>query len=100
MAATYTKLRDGSWGIRVLGKKPKSGNSITVRKKSGATKRETVSRVMWSGKDRTTGRPVHLCCVAQQRQSRSSRDPAYCYHPCPVSGRRCCPEKGPCHDCQ
>lgn len=25
---------------------------------------------------------------------------AYCGYPCPVSGRKCCPANGPCHDCQ
>lgn len=24
----------------------------------------------------------------------------YCGYPCPVSGLRCCPENGPCHDCE
>lgn len=23
----------------------------------------------------------------------------YCGYDCPVSGRKCCPENGPCHDC-
>lgn len=23
----------------------------------------------------------------------------YCGYPCPVTGRRCCPANGPCHDC-
>lgn len=30
----------------------------------------------------------------------SSRGGEYCYYPCPVTGRKCCPENGPCHDCQ
>ena len=24
----------------------------------------------------------------------------YCGYPCPVTGLKCCPENGPCHDCQ
>ena len=24
----------------------------------------------------------------------------YCGYPCPVTGRKCCPENGPCHDCE
>lgn len=24
----------------------------------------------------------------------------YCYHRCPVGGFKCCPENGPCHDCE
>jgi hypothetical protein len=24
----------------------------------------------------------------------------YCGYNCPVTGRKCCPENGPCHDCE
>ncbi len=24
----------------------------------------------------------------------------YCGYDCPVTGRKCCPENGPCHDCE
>ena len=24
----------------------------------------------------------------------------YCGYPCPVTGRKCCPSNGPCHDCE
>lgn len=24
----------------------------------------------------------------------------YCGYPCPVTGRKCCPANGPCHDCE
>jgi hypothetical protein len=24
----------------------------------------------------------------------------YCGYPCPVTGKKCCPENGPCHDCE
>lgn len=24
----------------------------------------------------------------------------YCGYPCPVTGRKCCPKFGPCHDCE
>jgi hypothetical protein len=24
----------------------------------------------------------------------------YCGYPCPVTGKRCCPTNGPCHDCE
>jgi len=45
---TYTKLKDGSWGIRVAGEKPAIGAVLTIQKKDGSTRQETVSRVLWS----------------------------------------------------
>lgn len=48
MTATYTKLRDGSWGVRAAGKVV-AGQTITVAKRDGSTKTETVDRVLWSG---------------------------------------------------
>lgn len=44
---TYTKLKDGSWGIRGTNLVP--GTSITVTKKSGETKQETVGNILWTG---------------------------------------------------
>jgi hypothetical protein len=49
MEATYTKLRDGSWGLRVTGGAPEPGAAVTVRKQSGETKTETVGRILFSG---------------------------------------------------
>ena len=46
--ATYTKLRSGEWGVRVQGTAT-VGQTITVQKKSGETKSETVAAVVWSG---------------------------------------------------
>lgn len=45
--ATYTKLRDGSWGIRVASGNIKMGAAVLVRKQSGETKTETVRQVIW-----------------------------------------------------
>lgn len=56
MAATYTKLRDESWGVRVVG--PAQPGPIEVTKKSGETKTETIVAVVWSGNG------VSLCQIA------------------------------------
>ena len=58
MKATYTKLRNGNWGIRVEGSARK-GDTITVSKKSGETKTEEVSAVVWSGNG------ITLCAISQ-----------------------------------
>ena len=45
MKTTYSKLRDGSWGVR--GIDLKEGQSVTVTKRSGETKTETVGKIVW-----------------------------------------------------
>lgn len=55
--AGYTKLRDGSWGIRVPGAVA-DGDEITVVKRNGEAKLERVGRVLWQGEG------VSLCTIA------------------------------------
>ena len=61
--ATYTHLRDGSWGIRVPGT-ARENQSIVVAKKSGDTKTEVVARVLWTGRDSKTSQTISLCAIA------------------------------------
>ncbi len=63
MSATYTKLKSGDWGIRVEGSKPSEGSTITVTKKSGESKTETIAKVIWSGNG------VHLCAIKSTKSS-------------------------------
>jgi hypothetical protein len=63
MTATYTKLKSGDWGLRIIGAEPATGATITVATKSGAAKTEVVGRILWSGPDRETGAMVHLCAI-------------------------------------
>lgn len=67
-AATYTHLRDGSWGVRVPGTTV-AGASIPVRKRDGKTKNETVSKVLWTGRDSKTGQTVSLCSIRSSAAS-------------------------------
>jgi len=67
--ATYTQLRDGSWGIRVPGT-VNAGQSITVRKKDGSTKTETVKAILWSGRDSRSGETVSLCSIQPKANRR------------------------------
>lgn len=98
-AATYTKLRSGDWGIRVVGDKPSVGMTISVKKRSGDAKSETVDKVIWSGTDDKTGAKIHLCAIAK-KAAQASADGYYCGHICPVNKHRCSPKYGPCHDCE
>ena len=66
MPATYTKTKNGDWGIRVTGAKPSEGCKVTVTKKDGSTKTETVEKVLWSGDG------VHLCSITRSGGGRAS----------------------------
>ncbi len=74
--ATYTKLNDGSWGIRVSGP-VKVGDFLTVSKRDGSAKQETVKAVLWT-KD-----SVSLCSVVPTQRPVSQQKPS--------GGRRCRP---------
>ncbi len=54
MTATYTKLKSGDWGIRIACAKGgestvSAGQRLTVKKKDGSEKAETIDRVLWTG---------------------------------------------------
>jgi len=66
--ATYTQLRDGSWGIRADGKLT-AGATITVTKRDGTSKTETISKVLWTGADSKSGRTISLCSISQYSNS-------------------------------
>lgn len=64
MTATYTKLKSGEWGIRVETTiPPEPGATITVRKKDGTTKTETIAKVVWSGNG------ISLCTIGSTGSS-------------------------------
>jgi hypothetical protein len=62
--ATYTKLRSGDWGIR--GRGLVEGRDVTVTKKSGETKTERVTKIIWTGSDGT-----QLATIEQRPIARS-----------------------------
>ncbi len=47
-AATYTKLKDGAWGVRVAGLAV-VGQVVLVSKRDGSSETETVAAVLWTG---------------------------------------------------
>lgn len=60
--ASYTKLRDGTWGIRGPLPAPATGQVVSVQTKAGAVKSETVGRVLWTGTD-YQGQPAYLATI-------------------------------------
>ncbi len=64
MSATYAKLRDGSWGIRVQGTAG-VGDEILVTRKNGNQRWVRVQEVVWAGKDITLARFEESSSVRQ-----------------------------------
>lgn len=63
--ATYTKLKTGAWGVRVPGA-ARAGQTVTVTKRDGSRRTETVSRVLWAGDG------VSICAIASSGARSSS----------------------------
>lgn len=83
MATTYTKLRSGSWGVRST-ERLSAGQRVTVTKKDGTTKVETIDRVIW------TDGTVSLASIAQSdSSSRSSHRRSGCGCDCEDCSHRC-----------
>lgn len=75
MNATYTKLKDGNWGLRIQGVTDNLHvNAVTVTKKSGEVKTEHVDRIVWRGNG------IMLATIAREprRMSRLDREDQEC----------------------
>jgi hypothetical protein len=103
--ASPTKLRSGGWGARVDGSCGE-GDRIQVTTKGGKSWDASVRRVVWSGNGVSIVETQTLrsgCTPAIRDKAgyvvERGRHEGYCGHPCPVSGLKCCPKNGPCHDC-
>lgn len=70
MKASYTKLKSGDWGIRI--EKPagpdalRAGTTVTVMKRDGSSKTETVGCVLWADND------VAICAISKVATPRTT----------------------------
>ena len=65
--ATFTRLKSGDWGIRVIGPSaPSAGSTVTVTKRNGGAQEAKVLKVLWSGPGRN-GEEAHLCTIVPKR---------------------------------
>ena len=48
MPNTYTKLRSGAWGVRCTDRVG-VGDTVTVTKRDGSVKTETIHTIVWKG---------------------------------------------------
>ena len=81
MPITYSKLRDGSWGVR-SDSELRPDTIVTVTKKSGGQKQERIGRVLW------TDRRTWLAAIVSEagRSGRSARRASVGYWECPACG--------------
>jgi hypothetical protein len=75
---TFSKLQDGSWGLRALGVPlPVAGDRVSVTKKDGTVESKVVGRVVWQGVDRYgDGLPCALCTIEPDTVARGARRPS------------------------
>ena len=72
---TPSKLRDGSWGARVMGK-GQPGDVVEVTTRNGKKFRKVVDKVLWSGKDKYTEELITLVSLydlGSQPETRQTR---------------------------
>lgn len=87
---TYSKLRDGTWGLRGPVGELVAGATVTVSRRDGTTRTETVGRVLWH--DATTAlaatggsaRTMEPCaeCGARGRRLTDCQDSSGIVGPC------------------
>lgn len=96
--SSYTKLRDGTWGVR-SDTKVATGDTISVRKKDGESKLETVRAVLWTGPDSRTGRTIWLCAIERDSGGRERAYGGYFCKTCGHDGDGCADMDCTCHAC-
>lgn len=78
MKASFMKLRDGSWGLRIThapNEVVQPGTSVTAFRKDGSAESKTIGMVVWSGDDKSTpGMRCSLVTMSGGRASRWGRD--------------------------
>jgi hypothetical protein len=88
---TYTKLKDGTWGVR--GKGLTTGQIVPVTKKSGESKDETVGHILWTGPDSTQIASIQQQTTRHYSPKRYGRGPIDRYGDCHcdmcMSGNEC-----------
>ena len=90
--ATYAKLSNGSWGVRIVGKVP-LGGAIRVAKKDGTTKVEYVTKLVWTKDD------ISLCEIAPSASPVRSASKCRCGQMCPRCGSEPLNAKLHCWEC-
>jgi hypothetical protein len=89
MATTYTKLRTGAWGVRSTDRLA-VGQTVTVTKRDGTRKAETIATIVWRGEGITLAAlaPKGAATAAEAPAERPERGVRGCGE-CSRLGRMC-----------
>ncbi|MFA5943210.1 MAG: hypothetical protein WC876_01950 [Candidatus Thermoplasmatota archaeon] len=68
-AATFARLQDQTWGLRVNGPRPTPGATVAVAKRDGSTKVVAIAAVLWHGTAKD-GQVASLCSIAEDSTRR------------------------------
>lgn len=70
--ANFTRLKDGSWGVRVNTEtRPEAGDRILISKKDGSIVNAIIDEVQWFGTARD-GRKAALVSIVKEPRRRQS----------------------------
>lgn len=88
--ATFTRLRDESWGLRIVGPLPVDpGQTVRVTKKDGTATTERVGEVVWSdGKGVTLARVARVATPASPRPAHAGGRSSGGFRTCSYCDRR------------
>lgn len=97
----YTKLRDGTWGVRGPEGDITTGERVEVTKRGGEIKTETIDRVIWRGNGLAIATLAKTRKKVRQASVGECRDCGCTESTCVRNGR-CAggPSFDPCHDCR
>lgn len=84
LQATFTKLKNGDWGLRVQGA-AEPGDRVKARRGDGQTQWLVVGEVVWKGPDRDTGQTITVTTIRRTERSANDdndedADEEYTYH--------------------
>jgi hypothetical protein len=77
MPTTYTKLRTGAWGVRSTDR-ISVGQTVTVIKRDGSRKQETIHTIVWTGQGITLAALAPKGAAAAPRGQRGQRTGCAC----------------------
>jgi len=91
MSASFKKLNDGNWGIRVIGTAPTAGATVVVKKLDKTTSAVVVDAILFSTVEK--GEAVTICSIKQtaRKATASARGGSSGFR-----GRRACKTDGNC----
>lgn len=70
MTGTFTKLRNGDWGVALDGTGGVSGAWVEVRKKSGGTVLKRLDSKVWTGRSRYINKRIEIWSISDDRSRR------------------------------